>query len=103
MTINIKTTANKICCPDCKQEVTAYQDDIVVCKNCAIMNYINQFKVDDKVLYTIEDKNNCKWQVIATQDILGKTLKDKMNFLKQLMKNRLKATLNTSDNIIPHL
>ena len=55
----------------------------------------------------IADQKYCKYQVSVTQDVLGKALKvfmkDKMNLLKQLMKNRWKAGLNTRDNIILHL
>ena len=39
VTIDMKTTAKKIRCPGCKQEVTADEDGIVVCENCAIMTY----------------------------------------------------------------
>ena len=90
----MKTTAKKICCPDCKQEATAEKDCIAVCENYAIMTCTNQCKVNDKVLCTILDQNNCKYQVIVTQDVLGKALKvsmkDKMNFWKQFMNNRFK-------------
>ena len=52
----------------------------------------------------ILDLSNRKCQVSITQDVLGKSLnvsiKDKINFLKQLMKKRFKPTLNTRDNII---
>ena len=52
----------------------------------------------------IIDQNNRKCQVSITQDALGKSLKvsmkDKINFLKQLMKKRFKATLDTRDSII---
>ena len=38
------------------------------------------------------------------KDVLGKTLKvsikDKINFLKQLMKNRFNVAISTRDNII---
>ena len=82
---------------------------IVVYKNCAIMTCTEICKVDDKVFCTIAlvDQNYCKYQVSVTQHVLGKALKvfmkDKANLLKQLMKNRLKAALNTRDNIISHL
>ena len=49
VTIDMKTTAKKIRCPDCKQEVTADEDGIVVCENCAIMTCTNQCKFDDKI------------------------------------------------------
>ena len=94
----MKTTAKKIRCPDCKQEVTAGKYGIVVCENCAIMTCTDQCKVDDKILCTIAilDQNNRKCQVSITQDVLGKTLKvsmkDKINLLKQSMEKRFKAT-----------
>ena len=105
----MKTTAKKIRCPDCKQEVTAGKYGIVVCENCAIITCTDQCKVDDKILCTIAilDQNNPKCQVSITHNVLGKALKvsmkDKINFLKQLMKKRFNATLNTRDNIISHL
>ena len=73
------------------------------------MTCTKQCKVDDKVLCitATADQNNRKCQVSVTEDVLWKALKfsmkDKMNFLKQLMKNRFKAALNTRDNIISHL
>ena len=105
----MKTTAKRIRCPDCKQEATADEGGIAVYENCAIMTCTDQCKVDDKFFCTIEilDQNNRKYQVSITQDVLGKTLKvsmkDEINFLKQLIKNRFKARLNTTDNIILHL
>ena len=77
------------------REVIAGEGGIVVCENCAIMVYTDQCKVDDKILCTIPilDKNNCKCQVSITQDVLGKALKvsikDEINFWKQLMKKDL--------------
>ena len=58
----MKTTAKKSRFPDCKEEVTADEDGIVVCENCAIMTCTDQCKVDDKILYiiTILDQNNRK-------------------------------------------
>ena len=79
-------TAKKIRCPDCKQEVTADENGIVVCENCAKMTSTDQCKVDDKILCTIAilDQNNRKCQVSITQDVLGRALrvsmKDKIKF-----------------------
>ena len=109
VTIDIKTTTKKIRCPDSKQEVTTDESCIALCGNCVIMTCTKQCKVDDKVLCitATADQNNRKCQVSVTEDVLWKALKfsmkDKMNFLKQLMKNRFKAALNTRDNIISHL
>ena len=69
----------------------------------------HQCKVNDKIVYTIAllDENNHKCQVSIAQDVLRKTLKvpikNKINFLKRLMKKRFKATINTRDDIISHL
>ena len=108
VTIDTKTTAKKIHCSDCKQEITADEDGIVVCKNCAIMTCTNQCRVDDKILCTIAilDQNNRKRQVSIAQDVPGKLLtvsmKDNINFLKQFMAKKFKATLNTRDqNYLP--
>ena len=84
MTIDMKTIAKKIRCPDCKQKVATGEDGIVVCKNCATMTCTDQCKVDDKILCTIAilDQNNRKCQVSSTQDVLAKTsnisMKDKI-------------------------
>ena len=107
----MKTTAKKIRCPDCKQEVTVDEDGIAVCENCAIMTCTDQCKVAEKILCTIaildQNQNNRKYQVSITPDVLRRSLKvsmkDKINFLKQFMKKRFKATLNTRGNIISHL
>ena len=92
-----------------RQEVTANESGIVVRENCAIMTCTDQCKIDDKILCTIAilDQNNRKCHVSITQDVLEKALKvcmkDKINFLKQLMKKRFTATMNTRNNIISHL
>ena len=73
------------------------------------MTCTDQCKVHDKILCTIAilDQNNRKCHVSITQDVLEKALKvcmkDKINFLKQLMKKRFTATMNTRNNIISHL
>ena len=73
------------------------------------MTCTDQCKVDDKFFcfIAVVDQNYWKCQFIVTQDVLRKALKvfmkDKMNLLQQLMENRLKAALNTRDNIISHL
>ena len=109
VTISMKTTTKKFRCPGYKQEATADEDVLVVCENCAIMTCTDQCKVHDKILCTtaILDQNNRKCQVSITQDVLEKALKvcmkDKINFLKQLMKKRFTATLNIRNNIISHL
>ena len=73
------------------------------------MTCTDQCKIYDKFFCftAVVDQNYCKCQFSVTQDVLRKALKvfmkDKMNLLKQLMENRLKAAMNTRDNIISHL